>query len=893
MKSRITTTRRQTSDVFNKKKNNNNNNNNNNNSSSSLYAFSLLPCILMLLGAGEDGIFTTLLIGCAASYILDLLRYPEMTLVCVWLTLFSIYLAMLIESDLFFAPLRPTIISLFLLTTNGIMLFLCGLWASLQFKWVEMEHPNVSRWMESVLVASILPVCGALIGWTLMASVGAVLAPFYLQIVLMVLYHLLYDDDGKKSSPPSSSRGRRQRGGSFKGVSGAPGERSLTSREKYIHKFCVCFCPAFVYVGTHWPTLIESSFIFWEHALHVVILCSLGATVLFETRMTLLVTAVAVALRVVDTTEYSVLLLIGGAFVLGIATLIDISRLNIGIYALFMCLAIATVGYFLKRNYWFIEGMENTCFGILLITSITFAVPGLYLMTFSKEVLFGMLFVQATVMAQVEAMLYNEIQEDGSTFYPPYLIALTTFCGVQLSTKMLNLSKTRFPDMLIYTVYVSKLSVFLDLDWVKVFVLMCASASKYTILIVLGLLYARLELFDVLFLFTGHRPTDAGLFGSLLCATSALGGFQSLRKARLICMIAGLLLVIIKPPLPWQGEVGFWYDQDHVPDREPDRDSMYSLGGEYDGAEETYRSWFLILSIVFGFFGVGTVSGLCFGLFVMKESVVVCALCGAFVQYKSASVFYAMVLAIVFAITAMIGDEEVYNLLSVVAVCFLHCALSVKYTHYVVARARRTTTRNRDDDNNNNKVYNPFVRKRQSASERNMGFNNGNKNAISKNNYHDAMDRVGNIATLSAFVATLVVFWDSEDSSFITIPLVSTILFLARTEKASFFAYLAVVCGYFAQVLLCNSNDSFSSTIFAAFSLPSAFAFARFLYSSFERQYEKSALALASPLNIVPIVMGLGVKSKAVVSLGIVGVASGIAQYVVQSRIQRKGSRYL
>ena len=886
MNSRITTTRRTTNDVFNNK-------NNNKNSSSSLYAFSLLPCILMLLGAGEDGIFTTLLIGCAASYILDLLRYPEMTLVCVWLALFSIYLAMLIESDLFFAPLRPTIISLFLLTTNGIMLFLCGLWASLQFKWVEMEHPNVSRWMESVLVASILPVCGALIGWTLMASVGAVLAPFYLQIVLMVLYHLLYDDDGKKSSPPSSSRGRRQRGGSFKGVSGAPGERSLTSREKYIHKFCVCFCPAFVYVGTHWPTLIESSFIFWEHALHVVILCSLGATVLFETRMTLLVTAVAVALRVVDTTEYSVLLLIGGAFVLGIATLIDISRLNIGIYALFMCLAIATVGYFLKRNYWFIEGMENTCFGILLITSITFAVPGLYLMEFSKEVLFGMLFVQAAVMAQVEAMLYNEIQEDGSTFYPPYLIALTTFCGVQLSTKMLNLSKTRFPDMLIYTVYVSKLSVFLDLDWVKVFVLMCASASKYTILIVLGLLYARLELFDVLFLFTGHRPTDAGLFGSLLCATSALGGFQSLRKARLICMIAGLLLVIIKPPLPWQGEVGFWYDQDHVPDREPDRDSMYSLGGEYDGAEETYRSWFLILSIVFGLFGVGTVSGLCFGLFVMKESVVVCALCGAFVQYKSASVFYAMVLAIVFAITTMIGDEEVYNLLSVVAVCFLHCALSVKYTHFVVSRAQRTTTRNRDDDNNNNKVYNPFVRKRQSASERNMAFNNGNKNAISKNDYHDAMDRVGNIATLSAFVATLVVFWDSEDSSFITIPLVSTILFLARTEKASFFAYVAVVCGYFAQVLLCNSNDSVSSTIFAAFSLPSAFAFARFLYSSFERQYEKSALALASPLNIVPIVMGLGVKSKAVVSLGIVGVASGIAQYVVQSRIQRKGSRYL
>jgi len=39
--------------------------------------------------------------------------------------------------------------------------------------------------------------------------------------------------------------------------------------------------------------------------------------------------------------------------------------------------------------------------------------------------------------------------------------------------------------------------------------------------------------------------------------------------------------------------------------------------------------------------------------------------------------------------------------------------------------------------------------------------------------------------------------------------------------------------------------------------------------------------------------MGLGVKSKAVFSLGLVGVASGITQSVVQSRIRRRGSRYL
>ena len=446
--------------------------------------------------------------------------------------------------------------------------------------------------------------------------------------------------------------------------------------------------------------------------------------------------------------------------------------------------------------------------------------------------------------------------------------------------------------MLIHTVYISKLSIFLDLDWVKVFVLMCASASKYTILIVLALLYARFELFDVLFLFTGHRPTDAGLFGSLLCATSALGGFQSSRKARLICIIAGLLLVIIKPPLPWQGEVGFWYDQDHVPDREPDSDSMYSLGGR-DDDDETYGSWFLILSIVFGLFGVGTMSGLCFGLFVMKESVIVCALCGAFVQYKSPNVFYAMVLAIMLTIISVTGgNEDVYNFLSVVAVCFLHCALSVKYTSYAVMRARQTMMRNRDD----NKVYNPFVRKRQSANEKNFSFGNSGRNASSSSSISDhdmALNRVGNIATFLAYFATLVVFWDFEDSSFLTIPFVSTILFLSQTEKAAFLAYTAAVCGYLGQVLLCNSNEIINSAVFAGFSVPSVFIFARFLFSSFERQYKNSTLALSAPLNIVPIVMGFGVKSKAVVSLGIVGIASGSMQYVVQSRIQRRGSQYL
>jgi len=916
----------------------NNNDNNQHHRHSNHYSLTqfafvaLLPCVLMLFGASEKSMFVTVLIGISLSYCADLTckHNPEITIAIIWVTIVACYLAMLIESDLFFFGNRPTIVSMFLILMNGILLFLCGLFATIQFKVLDSYEngKNVREWMERVLASSILPVCGSLIGWMFMASVGAVQAPFYLQCVLVVMFHAADADDDDDEDAIDNKRNQivNIRNNNMKNMknmkntdertSSAPGSGRisslLTNRERKIHQFCVLLCPAAVYIGTHWPTLYESIF---EHALNVTILISLGATVLFKAKkkMLLLVTFVAVGFRVVDTTEYSVLLLLGGAVVLLILSLIDVSRLNVGIYALFMCFAIATIGYFLKRNFWFIEGMENTCLGILLITSITFAVPGLYLMDCSQETIFIMLLVQVIILAQVEAMLYNEIQEDGSTFYPPYLVALTTFCGIQLS-KMLNLgtpfgTKNKFPESLIYMVYISKLSIFLDLEWLKIFVLMCVSASQYTAFIVLGLLYARFELFDALFLLSGHRPTDAGLFGSLLCATSVLGGFRSFRKARLIIMISGLMLILLHPPLPWQGEVGFWYDKDHVPDREPDDMFIYGSASDSDSDSSSvayYKNWFLILSVTFGLFGSGGLSGATFGFylslvytlpFIICAS---CALCGSFVQTRNVYIFYAFI-----AVTLLVGlvlkmfienladggmdDDEnnataVENFLSVVSVCLLHCAVAVKFDS---DRTSITREENGDDD----RVYNPFVKKRTTK----LKNDNSLKKVETSLNASLLLTFVCNFSTILAFLSTLYIFWDDEDSSLLTIPSVSMILMLLEGthERRLFWTYIAITFGYLLQAVLGLSANTFLVFFYALFSFPCCYFYVFFLYSNKQRSTETWALSLATPLNIIPIIIGYGFKMNGVLGLGLVSLVSGIANAYFQNRIRIRGLKFL
>jgi len=73
--------------------------------------------------------------------------------------------------------------------------------------------------------------------------------------------------------------------------------------------------------------------------------------------------------------------------------------------------------------------------------------------------------------------------------------------------------------------------------------------------------------FDVVFAVTGHRPSDATLFGGLLLS-AGLGITPLLRRhfqhnslalrLLMLLVVAGGMLIGLRPPMPWKGEIGFW-----------------------------------------------------------------------------------------------------------------------------------------------------------------------------------------------------------------------------------------------------------------------------------------------------------------------------------------------
>ena len=65
-----------------------------------------------------------------------------------------------------------------------------GVWATLQFKWVQMQYPVVVLAFEKLLLGASVPVAATLQAWGLVSAVGASVAPFYLAVVLCGLYYL-------------------------------------------------------------------------------------------------------------------------------------------------------------------------------------------------------------------------------------------------------------------------------------------------------------------------------------------------------------------------------------------------------------------------------------------------------------------------------------------------------------------------------------------------------------------------------------------------------------------------------------------------------------------------------------------------------------------------------
>ena len=71
------------------------------------------------------------------------------------------------------------------------VLELCsGVWATVQFKWVQLQYPVVILAFEKLLISCCLPVAATVQAWGVIAAMGVGVAPFYLAAILATLYYL-------------------------------------------------------------------------------------------------------------------------------------------------------------------------------------------------------------------------------------------------------------------------------------------------------------------------------------------------------------------------------------------------------------------------------------------------------------------------------------------------------------------------------------------------------------------------------------------------------------------------------------------------------------------------------------------------------------------------------
>ena len=89
-----------------------------------------------------------------------------------------------------------------------------GIWATLQFRWMQLQYPVVALAFERLLLCGSLPVAATALSWGLVAAVGAGQAPFYLAVLLsgvrgLCVQHDMRPGDYSRSWPPPLARGRR------------------------------------------------------------------------------------------------------------------------------------------------------------------------------------------------------------------------------------------------------------------------------------------------------------------------------------------------------------------------------------------------------------------------------------------------------------------------------------------------------------------------------------------------------------------------------------------------------------------------------------------------------------------------------------------------------------
>jgi hypothetical protein len=220
----------------------------------------LLPCLATLAAHGGPPVAAVLAAGFMAAYVLDAARAKEGAFAAAWGTLGAANLA-LVYASLALANEASVALALLALLVGALALLLTGLWATLQFRWVQLEHPAAALAFERLLLAGCVPVGAAVQAWGVANAAGAEAAPWFLAVALPALYLAF-------SLPlPSSFRGAGAAGAGGGGRDAA----TVQGRGDAAIAFALAVAlPPAAYAATHAAVLAEH----WHHSWSLVLLGS-------------------------------------------------------------------------------------------------------------------------------------------------------------------------------------------------------------------------------------------------------------------------------------------------------------------------------------------------------------------------------------------------------------------------------------------------------------------------------------------------------------------------------------------------------------------------------------------------------------------------------------------
>ncbi|EFN59471.1 expressed protein [Chlorella variabilis] len=445
-------------------------------------AMALLPSLVVLAGFGGNAVSAALAVGLMATYILDALRYKEGAFMASWLTMGAANLAM-IFSTLLLKSEASIPLTLLIFVLNGMSLFLAGLWASLQFRFVQLQYPGVVIAFEKMLIAGCLPVAAAVQTWGMVSGVGMSNSAFFLAGLLCALYYFfglpLPSSFHLGTKPKIATGGAR------------PKTHTLQdSADGFAAFVLVTTLPVAVYLATHWAVIFQ-----WVHLWSVLLLAS--GPLVFVTSLKACMYGVAALVLLhcsgslggdVEGMLVGPLLMLSAAVgalaaglplwmlpapllaASGLAMFYDTAALRD--YLLFVAGALATGGWFVWHHFWFLdielEGVHLKLLCGLVVAAMAPAAlaPGLLYSDAPKGALGAVLLAQAALVCWLEERLYagdhQEVTYNLHAMYPPWLVMATSALGLAAARHLQSASA--IGDVASYVLqcaYAAKLSMLL------------------------------------------------------------------------------------------------------------------------------------------------------------------------------------------------------------------------------------------------------------------------------------------------------------------------------------------------------------------------------------------------------------------------------------------------